>query len=149
MQVSSSAWAQEASSTPSPKELWDAYPLEPEQAPATVTPSVSVSPGAVGSPDDDGGVPLAVPLGLAALIACGAGLGLAVLRRRTTAAQPPVLVREEPERPKRFQWRDYPQPARPAPPPPPVPGARGPSFQAALEDERAASPSPAAQQEAR
>src|SRR4029450_7495962 len=37
--MGSSAWAQDASSTPSPKELWNAYPLAPEDAAAAGTPA--------------------------------------------------------------------------------------------------------------
>jgi hypothetical protein len=65
-------------------------------------------------------------------------------RRGRTRAELTVAV-AGPAEPKRFQWRDYPPPARPAPPPPPVPG--GPSFEAALERERAGAPSRAAQGE--
>src|SRR4029453_13771652 len=43
LQVAASARAQEPATTPSPKELWEAYPLEPSQAPATATPSAEFS----------------------------------------------------------------------------------------------------------
>ena len=94
LQVTPSAWAQEPTSTPSPKELWEAYPLEPGEAPPTATPSAEFSaapsatptstakPRAAASDDGGGGVPLAVPIGLAALLALGTGVGVGVHRRR-------------------------------------------------------------------
>ncbi|WP_169542326.1 hypothetical protein [Solirubrobacter soli] len=152
--VLSPAPARAQEQTPSPKELWQAYPLQPGQAPATVTPgpsaSASAAPsatpaGAVSADDGGGGVPLAVPIGLAAVLAFGAGVGLGLRRRRERPIEEPAAA--EPVAPRRFQWRDYPQPARPAPPPPPVPGARAPSFEAALEAERDAVPARTAQRE--
>jgi hypothetical protein len=147
LQAGSPAWAQEPAKTPSPKELWEAYPLDPGQAPPTATPSAelraspsvtpSASPARAASPDD-GGLSWLVVLLLAAPPVFAAGLLLGHLRSRARAAPPPAVAPSEPPAPKRFQWREYPKPARPAPPPPPVPGARAPSFEVALEDERAA-----------
>jgi hypothetical protein len=154
------ARAQEPGATPSPspQELWQAYPLAPEDAPATATPSEAATEGA-GSPapsptpaksaagdDDGGGIPLAVPIVLAALLAFGAGVGLGRVRRgerlkRVEAAADPQPV--EPPAPKRFQWRDYPEPSRPAPPPP----APGETFKAALEAQRNGASSRAKQEE--
>jgi hypothetical protein len=129
LQVGSSAWAQEPTRTPSPKELWDAYPLEPGRAPATATPSAEFGASVTATPtprpasSDDGGTPWLLIIVLAAPLVFAAGLLLGHRRDRARAAaaegpvQPP-----EPQEPKPFQWRDYPEPARPAPPPPPVPG---------------------------
>jgi hypothetical protein len=124
LQAGSSAWAQER--TPSPQELWEAYPLEPDQAPATATPSAEFRAGPSATPKaappDDGGMPWLLVLLLAAPPVFAAGLLIGRRRHRAPSA-PPVAA----EPPRRFQWRDYPEPARPAPPPPPpppVPGAR-------------------------
>jgi hypothetical protein len=135
------ARAQEPS--PSPKELWEAYPLQPGQAPPAATPvaSVSASPAPRRAPRDGDGVPWLAAVLLAAPLVVAGGL-LVGHRRSRTRAEPTVAG---PAEPKRFQWRDYPPPARPAAPPPPVPG--GPSFEAALERERAGAPSRAAQRE--
>ncbi len=131
------AWAQD--STPSPEELWEAYPLEPGQAAPTASADASpvasvAAPGReAGQQDDGGAIPLAVPIGLAALLALGAGVGFGRRRRQ----RPAEVVEAPPVTPRRFQWRDYPPPARPAPPPPPVPG-RPPPFEAGLEEARRA-----------
>jgi hypothetical protein len=141
----------DASPSPSPKELWQAYPLAPEDAPATATPSEAATEGAASpaprrttpsrpaASDDGGGIPLAVPIGLAALLAFGAGVGLGRVRRserqgrvEAAVADPPPV---EPPAPKRFQWRDYPEPSRPAPPPPDARSGT-PTFKAALEAQR-------------
>ena len=139
-----SAWAQER--TPTPKELWEAYPLDPDKAPASQLPSATPAEfGAApqagsegGAADEDGsGIPLVVPITLAALLAFGAGVALGRRRRSQraaaveAAADPPPA---EPAPPKRFVARDYPPPARPAPPAPPVP-ARPAQFEAGLETE--------------
>jgi hypothetical protein len=135
------AWAQE--STPTPKALWEP-PLAPGQAPR---PAASAAPRRAAS-DGGGGIPLAVPIGLAVLLA-GAGAGVGLGRRRRTPAAPvvPETPPVEAPAPRRFQWREYPTPARPAPPPPPVPG-RAPPFEAGLEEERRA-PEPRAKQQER
>jgi hypothetical protein len=151
----SAVWAQEPDATPSPspKELWQAYPLAPEDAPATATPSEAATEGAASATparktasraaasDDGGGIPLAVPIGLAALLAFGAGIGLGRVRRaerveRMEAAED--LRPVQPPAPKRFEWRDYPEPSRPAPPPPPPPGPGNgtPTFKDALAAKR-------------
>ena len=141
LQAGSSAWAQDASPTPSPKALWDAYPLQPDQAPATATPSAefraspSATPARSESSDDDG-MPWIVVVLLAAPLVFAAGLLIGHRRSRAPGAR--EATGREPAAPKRFQWRDYPEPSRPAPPPPPVPGARAPSFEVALEEQRAA-----------
>jgi hypothetical protein len=159
------AWAQD--STPSPKELWEAYPLEPGQAAPTVSPSSGVSSAPARPASDSGGIPLAVPIGLAALLAFGAGVGLRRRRRETVAAAlrwpwrreraaPDVAAALQwPRRreraaqdvaaaaPRRFDWRAYPPPPRPAPPPPPVPGRAPPRFEAGLEHDNGA-PAPRA-----
>jgi hypothetical protein len=156
------AWAQDAAATasPSPKELWEAYPLAPKDAPATATPSEAATEGSASpaprragssrpAASDGGGTSLAVPIGLAALLAFGAGVGLGRVRRRDRLErEESAAVPAEPAAPKRFEWRDYPKPARPAPPPPPPPSpANGaPTFKAALEAQRAAT-SPRAKQE--
>jgi hypothetical protein len=145
LQGSSSAWAQDASKTPSPKELWEAYPLEPSEAPPTATPSPELGAGArvtatptatPAASSDDGGVPLAVPIGLAALLAFGAGAGLGLHRRRERPAEESPVAADEPPEPQSFPRRHYPEPARPAPPPPPVPGQRGLEFTDEPEPER-------------
>jgi hypothetical protein len=136
----SSASAQEPSSTPSPKALWDAYPLDPDKIPATATPSAefgaspSATPARPASSDDDG-MPWLVVVLLAAPLVFAAGLLIGHRRNRAPSAQP-AGAGESPA-PRRFQWRDYPEPPRPAPPPPPVPGARAP-FEVALDQQRAA-----------
>jgi hypothetical protein len=163
----SAARAQEPDATPSPspKELWQAYPLAPEDAPATATPSEAATEGAT-SPtpartassrppardDGGGGIPLAVPIGLAALLAFGAGIGLGRVRRSERAEHiEPVADPQpvEPPAPKRFEWRDYPEPSRPAPPPPPPPGPGNgkTTFKAALEAKRTGASSRAKQEE--
>jgi hypothetical protein len=150
----SPSWAQDPSGSPSPQDPSSAYPLNPGETTAPASPQLddeaSATPAA--SRGDDGGVPPAVPIGLAALLAVGAGLGLVALRRRERPAEPVAVavgaVTESPP-PKRFQWRDYPEPARPAPPPPPVPGAKSPKFEVGLEEERSSSPPRAKQREAR
>jgi len=138
-----SAWAQER--TPTPKELWEAYPLDPDEAPASQLPSATPAEfgaapqtGSEAAADEGGGgIPLVVPITLAALLAFGAGVALGRRRREraaaAAAAEPPPA---EPAPPKRFVARDYPQPARPAPPAPPVP-ARPARFEAGLEAEAA------------
>jgi hypothetical protein len=138
LQAGSSARAQEASPSPSPKALWDAYPLQPEEAPATATPSAEfrASPSATPASSDDEGMPWIVVVLLAAPLVFAAGLLIGHQRSRSPdAAEAP---RREAAAPRRFQWRDYPEPSRPAPPPPPVPGARAESFEVALEEQRAA-----------
>jgi len=159
----SSAWAQDPSGSPSPQDPSPAYPLNPGETPPTATASPQLDDEASATPaasrGDDGGVPPALPIGLAALLA-GAGLGLVALRRRERPAEPAaVAAAAESPPPKRFQWRDYPEPARPAPPPPPVPGAapppppapgaRSPKFEVGLEEERSTSPPRPKQREAR
>jgi hypothetical protein len=132
----SSASAQEPSSTPSPKALWDAYPLDPDKVPATVTPSAelgaspSATPSRPAAPDEDG-LPWLVVVALAAPLVFAAGLLIG--HRRNRAPSRPPAIAGPPSAPKRFQWRDYPEPSRPAPPPPPVPGAGA----LALEEQRA------------
>ena len=150
----SSAWAQDPSGSPSPQDPSPAYPLNPGETPPTATASPQLDDEASATPaasrGDDGGVPPALPIGLAALLAAGAGLGLVALRRRERPAEPAaVAAAAESPPPKRFQWRDYPEPARPAPPPPPVPGAKSPKFEVGLEEERSSSPPRAKQREAR
>jgi hypothetical protein len=164
------AWAQDRSASPSPSpspsQLWEAYPLVPQDAPATATPSEAATESAASpaprraasSPttgvrgDDGGGVPLAVPIGLAALLAFGAGMGIGRVRRRDRLERVELERVEsggapaQPPAPKRFQWRDYPEPARPAPPPPPPPPV-APTFKAALEEQRAAASTRAKQEE--
>jgi len=147
LQVSSTAWAQEASKTPSPKELWEAYPLEPGQTPPTATASPELDAGArvtatpTATPaEDGGGVPLAVPIGLAALLAFGAGAALGLHRRRERPMQETPVAAEEPPAPPTFPRRTYPEPARPAPPPPPVPGQRDVEFKDEPEPQRAPEP---------
>ena len=102
LQVAPSAWAQEPTSTPSPKELWEAYPLEPGEAPPTATPSARVQRGAVGHADLDRDAAAAASVrwrrraarravGLAALLALGPGVGVGVHRRRGRAGKRPSL----------------------------------------------------------
>ncbi|MDA0162482.1 hypothetical protein OM076_19570 [Solirubrobacter ginsenosidimutans] len=157
--MASPAWAQDATSTPSPKELWNAYPLAPEDAPATATPSEAATEGAAtptprqagAAPPvkDDGGTGWVIPVIVAALLAFGLGLSIGRRRRRErleaaeAAGDSPAV---EPPAPKRFQWRDYPEPARPAPPPPPPPNG-APTFKAALREQRAAASKRAKQEE--
>jgi hypothetical protein len=160
--MASSAWAQDASSTPSPKELWNAYPLAPEDAPATATPSEAATEGAAtptprqagaappaAAKDDGGSAGWVIGVIVAALLAFGLGLAIGRRRRRerleaaeAVGDSPPV----EPPAPKRFQWRDYPEPARPAPPPPPPPNGVT-TFKAALKEQRAAASKRAKQEE--
>ena len=119
------ARAQDAAATasPSPKELWEAYPLAPEDAPATATPSEAAtegqrSPASPSRPaaEDSGGIPLAVPIALAAVLAFGTGIGLGRVRRRDRLEREEFAdAPAEPAPPTGFQWRDDPQPARPAP----------------------------------
>jgi hypothetical protein len=124
-------WSQEPTSTPSPKALWDAYPLEPDQAPATATPSAefSAAPSANASRpaagSDDGGVSWIVAILLAAPLVFAAGLLVGHRRNRAGAKPAPAAdAGAQPAAPTGFQRREYPKPARPAPPPPPVPGQR-------------------------
>ena len=113
---------------PTPKELWDAYPLQPEEAPAVPTPGSDVpepvaSPraAAVVEPDDGGGLPWFVVIMLATPLVVAAAMLLSDRRRRrpapVTAEQiaPPAIVKNG----AAFDWRVYPPPARPAPPAPP------------------------------
>jgi len=138
--ASPAAWAQEPTRTPSPKELWEAYPLDPGEAPAVPTPSaefdaaptVTAAPAIAPSEDDGGRGWLVVALLPFALGLFGAGVLLGRRRWRERAVETPVSA---PPEPKRFDWRTYPPPARPAPPPPgsaPRPSSRfAPSASAA------------------
>ena len=89
-----------------------------------------------------------VPVIVAALLAFGLGLmigrrrGVSAGGREAAAASPDAA----PPAPKRFQWRDYPEPARPAPPPPPPPNGVT-TFKAALKEQRAAASKRAKQEE--
>jgi MYXO-CTERM domain-containing protein len=168
--AATSAWAQDADGTPTPKELWEAYPLDPGETPPTATATASaemnagpkVTPAPASSSDDGGGggIPLVVPIALAALLALGAGVGLSRRRGRGSEdggggeiekPEPPAPRPSQPEfqapiteatvPARRFEKRKYAQPARPAPPPPPVPGGHGPDFEVALDDERSSQPS--------
>jgi hypothetical protein len=144
--AASPSWAQE--STPSPKELWEAYPLEPGQQAPTASPAAAATaaPTRPVSDTGGGGIPLAVPIGLAALLAFGAGVGLGRRRRARKAAVSEAPPPVQPT-PRRFEWRDYPPPARPAPPPP-IPGRTPPRFEAGLESDRG-TPALRAKQEGR
>ena len=134
------AWAQEPTRTPSPKELWEAYPLDPGVAPPVPTasaefdaaPTVTAAPAAASSEDDGGRGWLVVALLPFALGLFGAGVLLGRRRWRERAVATPAA---SPPEPKRFDWRTYPPPSRPAPPPPgsaPRPSSRfAPSASAA------------------
>jgi hypothetical protein len=120
-----SSSAQESAPSPSPKELWNAYPLDPGGTSPTVEPQSPVeTTNAAPSPSaGDGGFPTVIVIVLAAG-AFAAGLALGRGRRRPTQTDPASSVRAgDPSPERRFTARDYPPPARPAPPPPPVPGA--------------------------
>ena len=127
-----SSSAQASARSPSPEELWNAYPLDPGGTTLTMEPAAppaetdaarSQSPS---DSDDASGFPAGVAIALAAAAFTA---GLALGRRRET--EPAMTVRAEPSVGKpspaaserRFVWRDYPPPSRPAPPPPPPPGA--------------------------
>ena len=121
-----SAWAQEREREPTPKELWDAYPLQPGEASPTPTVGSDVpSARTVVAPTDDEepGTPWYVPALLAVPLAVGAAVIAADRRRRRAraeaeAAAPPMARRS-------FGWEHFPPPARPAPPAPPPPPFRG------------------------
>jgi hypothetical protein len=142
-----SSWAQTSTRSPSPKELWNAYPLDPggtalnlNQALPPVEANAAPSPS--GS-DDDGGFPAGIAIALAAA-AFTAGLALGRGRRRETQTETAMAVRPEPSAgnaspaasERRFVWRDYPPPSRPAPPPPPPPGVAATSVAVAPQPGR-------------
>jgi hypothetical protein len=102
-------------------------------------------PSSSSAGDDGAGMPWLVVILLAAPLVFAGGLLLGH-RRNRDKAEPAVTVTEPPA-PKRFQWRDYPEPARPAPPPPPVPGSRAPGFEVGLEEARSAGPARTKQRE--
>jgi hypothetical protein len=112
---------------PTPKELWDAYPLEPGESPPVATPGSEVEAASSSSPnqEDDGGIPWFVPLMLAAPLVVVAAMMLTEHRRRSATKRPAdqVVPTASGTAHRSFDWRDYPPPARPAPPsPPPVHG---------------------------
>ena len=105
---------------PTPKELWDAYPLSPDEStpaptPGSDVPAPAVPPRAEPGQDDGGGLPWFVPIMLAAPLVVVAAI---LLRER----RPRYLTTERTEpaktKPAAFDWRRYPPPARPAPPAP-------------------------------
>jgi hypothetical protein len=106
--------------TPSPEALWEAYPLEPGEAPLQAEPDAQAEPAP--APEEDGGVSWLIPVMLAAPLVFLAGMALGRRRRRSPVVVPAPVA---PPAPKRFDWREYPPPARPAPPPPPVPRQGG------------------------
>jgi hypothetical protein len=106
---------------PTPKELWDAYPLHPEDSTPMPTPG-SDAPTAVATPradagQEEGGMPWFVPIMLAVPLMIAVGIVVVEWRARHPATEP-----AEPLETRRatFDWRLYPPPARPAPPPPPT-----------------------------
>ena len=117
-----SSWAQRS---PSPRELWNAYPLDPDsrelivkQAPPPVASAAAPSPSSSGAGDD-----LGLLAGVAiALAAAAFTAGLVFGRRRR---EPATAVAVNPASERRVVWRVHPPPLRPAPPPPPLPGREG------------------------
>ncbi len=128
--------------TPSPKELWEAYPLKPKTAEriVTATPTARAAAPAAVTPkrDSRGGGVAPIVIGGAAVLAFAGGLLLGRLRRRqppepVAAAPEPVEV-AAPERSDRFGREEArapaavatAEPAR-ATAPPPRPVARPPA----------------------
>ena len=147
--------------TPSPKELWDAYPANPGGEPtippderATATPTASggvagaqaTSSGSPGDASSDGGPPLVPAPIMIAIAALALGGGVLLWRRHRSRwgvsralalryvdedVAEPAPPPPPPPVPKPVR-RDFPPPARPAPPAPPPPPAR----RSSLERER-------------
>jgi hypothetical protein len=131
-----------ATGTPTPKELWNAYPLQPRKGGAlpsatagaspraSVAPSRSPAPTPVSATSGSGGIGW-LPPALAAALAFAGGLVLG-RRRRTAPPAAPAAPAPEAARAARPQPPVTPpaaprplQPRRvPAPPPPPPPPAR-------------------------
>jgi hypothetical protein len=108
---------------PTPKELWDAYPLKPEESPPVATPGTEIGvPSSSGaSQEDDHALPWFVPLMLVAPLAVVAAMMLVEHRRRAATTRPAdqTAPTTAGTAHRSFDWRDYPPPARPAPPAPP------------------------------
>jgi hypothetical protein len=116
--VTPAASAQERA--PSPAKLWEAYPADPGKAAAPAE-TATAKPRPPASVDEGRAWAPAAPIGMAALLALAAGVALGRRRRPSAvvALEPPAPAPVP--APARFDWRQYPPPARPAPPAPPAP----------------------------
>jgi len=111
--------AQAQERTPSPKELWNAYPLDAPHSP-TATATVTATSRRPAAQAGSGPPMMLVAIAPVALLALAGGV---VLRRRGRGAPAEPAITPDPmPASRRFDWRTYPPPARPAPPAPPVPG---------------------------
>src|SRR5690349_756760 len=107
---------------PSPKELWDAYPLQPGETPAVPTPGSDIpAPTPAAAEPRDAGTPWTVPL--AGLTAVGA-LSFVLLRRRRAQPEPAAAPTASNVERLTIEWRVGPPPPAPPAPPPPVNGAK-------------------------
>jgi hypothetical protein len=110
---------------PTPKELWDAYPLDPRESPPVATPGseIGVPSSSGASQEDERALPWFVPLMLVAPLAVVAAMMISEHRRRGATTRP--ADQTAPTTPGTahgsVDWHDYPPPARPAPPAPPAP----------------------------
>ena len=124
------AMAAQPASTPSPKELWDSYPLAPGGGRAQPDPAPTPTASAAASPkpaarapaaEPDDGPPTTVIVG-AAMIAFAIGIGAGELWRRRRRRTPPIVASAPPAPPEPEPATDMTQPAQPvAEPAPPAP----------------------------
>jgi hypothetical protein len=117
------------SRTPTPKQLWNRYPLQPNGSGALPSPTARpvVRPaGRAARVAKHHGISVALLLAVALSFGIGAALAWAGLRWRATLRPSAVETRSPPAdpHPRRFEPSSLRPPARPPPPAPPVPAAR-------------------------
>jgi hypothetical protein len=124
--IPGTAFAVDASHTPTPEQLWNAFPLKPTRAGALPTPTArpALRPQTHATPHAQRhGTSVALLVAIAFPFVLAAGLALTWLRARAAprprAAERPPAPTEA--RPRRFDPNALRPPARPPPPAPPVP----------------------------